>query len=61
MDMLIWAYKKQNGKYIHLGLFQWSVIYGGWILCDYIGDCINGGLFQGVMEDESKEYYFNGG
>ena len=34
---------------------------GGWILCDYIGDCIYGGLFQRVMEDESIEYHFNGG
>ena len=25
---------------------------GGWILCDYIGDCIYGGLFPRVMEDE---------
>ena len=24
-------------------------------------DYFDGGLFQGVMEDESKEYYFNGG
>ena len=33
----------------------------GCILCDYIGDCIYGGLFQRVMEDESIEYHFNGG
>ena len=27
MDMLIWPYSaKRNGKYTHLGLFQWSVI-----------------------------------
>ena len=34
---------------------------GGWILCDYIGDCIYGGLFQRVMEDESIEYINGGG
>ena len=26
MDMLIRPYAKGNGKYTHLGLFQWSVI-----------------------------------
>ena len=25
MDMLIWPYAKRNGKYTHLGLFQWRM------------------------------------